>query len=378
MTRAYITPDALRWARETSGLTLEDAAHRADVPLDTVAAAEAGADYLTFRQAERLADAYERPVAALFAPSVPEEEPPEAQFRRLPGAPPPPWPPELRTFIRRVREHQAETVELLELLEEEPAWPQARISFSNDPDVLAAEVRTALGVKIAEQKGWRRERDYTPYTPLRGWVDAVERLGVLVMQNGEVPSEVMRGFAATHKLVPVIVVNSKDDPRARAFTVIHELGHLLRERAGRAPVPTTEEWCNAFSSAVLMPEREFAADFVALSESDLLVTIDRLAQVYGVTPDAAAVRAARVGLAHQGEVDHVRNRIAERYRGAKKSTGGEYYRNQIARLGPTFTQLVFAALDAQVLTYPEASGYLGVKVNFFGRLRETLGERGAR
>jgi transcriptional regulator with XRE-family HTH domain len=80
MTRAYVTPDALRWARETSGLSIEDAAQRADVSAEAVAAAEAGEDYLTFRQAERLADAYERPVAALFAPNVPHEEPPEAGF----------------------------------------------------------------------------------------------------------------------------------------------------------------------------------------------------------------------------------------------------------------------------------------------------------
>jgi hypothetical protein len=162
--------------------------------VQAVEAAEAGVDYLTFRQAERLADAYERPVAALFAPSVPEEELPEAQFRRLPGAQPPPWPPELRTFIRRVREHQAETVELLELLDEEPAWPHAHISFVDDPDVLAAEVRNALGVKPAVQKGWWREKDYTHYTPLRGWVDAVERLGVLVMQNGDVGRALGRAY----------------------------------------------------------------------------------------------------------------------------------------------------------------------------------------
>lgn len=378
MTRAYITPDALRWARETSGLTLEDAADKADVPVATVVAAEEGSDYLTFRQAERLADAYDRPVAALFAPQIPEEEPPEAQFRRLPGAPPPPWPPELRTFIRRVRTHQAEAVELLDLLEEAPVWPGVEIPFLDDPDKLAVEVREVLGVEIERQKRWWREHNYTPYTPLRGWVDAAERIGVLVMQTGQVPSDVMRGFAATHPLVPVIIVNSKDDPRARGFTVIHELGHLIRERAGRAPGPTTEEWCNAFSSGVLMPEHEFGADFVALFNNDLLVTVDNLARVYGVTPDAAAVRTSRLGLANRSDVDDVRERIAERYAGTKKNTKGEYYRNQIARLGPTFIQLVFAALDAQVLTYPEASGYLGVKVNFFGKLRERLGDRGAR
>jgi Zn-dependent peptidase ImmA (M78 family) len=378
MTRAYVTPDALRWARETSGLTLEDAAHRAKVAVEAVAAAEAGEDYLTFRQAERLADTYERPVAALFAPTVPNEESPEAAFRRLPGAPPPPWPPELRQFIRRVRERQAEATELLELLEEPSAWRDADIPYVNDPERFAAQVREWLGVALDEQRRWRRMRDYTIYTPLRGWVDAVERRGILVMQNGEVPSEIMRGFAATHPDVPVIVANTNDDPRARAFTVIHELGHLLRARAERATVPDDEEWCNTFASNLLMPASEFAADFTALVQGDLLPTIDRLAEVYGVTPDAAAVRVGLLRIVGWDEIEDVRRRIAERHAAMTRRSSGEYYRNQVAWLGPSFIQLVFIALDAQVLTYTEAAGYLGVKVNNFGKLRERLGERGAR
>ena len=235
-----------------------------------------------------------------------------------------------------------------------------------------------LGVGLDEQRRWRQERDYTIYTPLRGWVDAVERHGILVMQNGEVPSEIMRGFAATHPDVPVIVANTNDDPRARAFTVIHELGHLLRARAGRASVPDDEEWCNAFASNLLMPGQEFAADLTALVQPDLLPTIDRLAEVYGVTPDAAAVRVGRLRIVGYDEIEDVRRRISERHEETVRRSGGEYYRNQVARLGPSFIQLVFTALDAQVLAYTEASSYLGVKVNNFGKLRERLGERGAR
>jgi Zn-dependent peptidase ImmA (M78 family) len=374
--RAYVTPDALRWARDTIGLTLDDAAERAEVPVDALAAAEAGAEYLTLRQAERLARVYDRPLAALFAPAVPEEAPPEAEFRLLPGAPPPPWPPELRSLIRRVRERQAEAAELLDLLEERPSWPSLELPYADDPEVLGRATRPVLGIGLATQKEWHRQRDYSTYTSLRKWIDAVERLGVLVMQNGDLATTVLRGFAATDPVVPVIVVNTNDDPRARAFTVVHELAHLLRYRAQRPRA--TESWCNDFASAVLMPSHEFARDFAANApDVDLLPAVDAVAHEYAVTPDAAAVRVARLRLAPQDAIDDVRRRIAERYTGERR-TGGEYYRNTIAHLGPSFIQLVFAALDAQAVSYPAASGLLGVKVNNFERLRETLGERGAR
>ena len=55
-----------------------------------------------------------------FLPVPPEEETPEAQFRRLPGAPPPPWPPAMNLLARRVRERQEDAVELYELLDQAP------------------------------------------------------------------------------------------------------------------------------------------------------------------------------------------------------------------------------------------------------------------
>jgi hypothetical protein len=43
---------------------------------------EGGGDLLTMRQAESAAAVYERPLAALFLPNPPPEEPQEVQFRR--------------------------------------------------------------------------------------------------------------------------------------------------------------------------------------------------------------------------------------------------------------------------------------------------------
>jgi hypothetical protein len=64
-----------------------------------------------------------------------------------------------------------------------------------DRHLLATVVRQELGVTLDEQKSWR---DYHGYAPLRAWVDAVESLGVLVMQDGSMAVEDLRGFAAPH------------------------------------------------------------------------------------------------------------------------------------------------------------------------------------
>lgn len=368
---AKVKPEVLRWARESIGYKLNDAAARIGVSEQKLADAEKGEKELTLRQAERAADVYERPFAALFLPAPPTEEPQEAQFRRLPGAPEPPWPPEMVALSRWVRQRQEAAAELYDLLDEEPLWPPVLRQVPAERDGLAEFTRELLGISFEEQSSWR---DQPGYTPLRSWIDAVEALGVLVMQDGSLPVEQMRGFAATHDLAPAIVVNTQDDARARAFTAIHELGHLFLRTGGDSISPSVEQWCNEFAGEVLMPTGQLREVFPTISRPSLLERVDELALVFGVTPYAAAVRLARTALVSQQQADRLIKEIGTRPHSGTGG-GGNYYRTQIGRLGPSFIRLVFSALESQALTYPTASSLLKVKVNNFEKLRGYLERR---
>jgi Zn-dependent peptidase ImmA (M78 family) len=371
---AYTTPSVLRWARETIGLSLDAAAAKIGVSPDRLEGAEAAEGHLTMRQAESAARAYQRPLAALFLPEPPPEEPPEAEFRRLPGAPEPPWPPEMRALARRIRDRQDRAAELYELLEEEPPWRNERLPYHEDAIRAADLARPALGVDLAQQKLWR---DHSGFRPLRAWIDGIESLGVLVMQDGSMDMDFMRGFASTHPDVPAVVVNTRDDPRARAFTVVHELGHLIRIQAKGRESATDEDWCNRFAGEVLAPSAVLAADYERESKARPLVQrVDGLALSYGLTPLAMAVRLRILALVSQADADSVIEEIQVRWRQQPAAAkGGNYYRTMVTRLGPTFVQLVFAALDNQAVTYPAAAGLLGVKVNNFEKLRRTTLDR---
>jgi hypothetical protein len=72
-TLAHVTPEVLRWARASVGYELEDPAAGIGVKPEKLERAEAGDLMLTLRQAERAADVYDRPLAALFLPAPPEE-----------------------------------------------------------------------------------------------------------------------------------------------------------------------------------------------------------------------------------------------------------------------------------------------------------------
>lgn len=371
LTPANVMPEVLRWARESIGYDLEEAARRIGVSGRKLARAERGEERLTLRQAEKAANVFNRPLAALFLPEPPLEEPQEAQFRRLPGAPQPPWPPEMRVLARRVRGRQEAAAELYDLLDEEPPWLAVTASLGPEIETLGERVRGLLGISFDEQASWR---DLSGYRPLREWTDAVESLGVLVMQDGSLSVEMVRGFASTHPIVPAIVVNTQDDARARAFTAVHELGHLCLEAVGEGAGPHAEPWCDEFASEVLMPPRSLRRVFETIQSPDKVSVVDEVALTFGVTPMAAAVTAVRRRLLSRDEARRVIARISDRAT-PKRGGGGNYYRTRLARLGPTFTKLVFSALDSQALTYPAASGLLGVKANHFDTLREYVDTR---
>lgn len=373
-TFAYVTPGVLRWARESTGWTVYEAASQVGLRWSQLEAAEEGADLLTLRQAEKVADAYERPLATFFLPEPPVEEPREAQFRRLPGAPELPWPPEMNLLARRIRDRQDAARELYDTLDEPPPWPEAAGAFrvANLP-ALPEIARDVLGVPQEEQEKWT-----DGYAALRAWVDAVEALGVLVMQDGTMPVPTLRGFASLDSEVPAIVVNSIDDPRARGFTVVHELGHLILDLNGLAPGATSEQWCNEFAGQILMPNSRLAEVFEQTRSSSLLGRVDEVARTFMVTPLAAAVRLRRAELVSSSAGNSLIEQIRERGEAAEpaKPGGGNYYRTEIARFGPTFIRLVFSALERQAVTYPTASGLLGnVKVNNFDKLRDHLDSR---
>jgi len=196
------------------------------------------------------------------------------------------------------------------------------------------------------------------------------------MQDGPVAVDEMRGFASIEpREVPAILVNNKDDPRARAFTIVHELGHLILARRGERVGRHTERWCEEFAGQVLMPTDWLAEEFAASGSGTALGRVQDVARAFHVTPLAAAVRVGRTGLVSRSEAGAVIGEIRGRWRedNEKDEGGGSYYVNQVARFGPGYLKLVFSALDTQAVTLPTASALLdGVKVRYFESLRAQL------
>lgn len=227
--KALVKPAMLRWARESLNLPINEAAKKIGIKPSKLSAWESGESTPTIGQLRKAAAVYKRPLAVFFLSQPPRDFDALRDFRRLPDPTRAVPSPELNLEIRRAHVRRETALELATALGIDPPRLHAARSNLHDSDRLAQEARQILGVSLQQQCAWRG-----PYESLHGWIAALERVGVLVFQTGGVSLEEMRGFSISAEPFPVIVVNAKDSPRGRVFTLIHEFAHILTNRGGCA------------------------------------------------------------------------------------------------------------------------------------------------
>jgi Zn-dependent peptidase ImmA (M78 family)/transcriptional regulator with XRE-family HTH domain len=372
---AYLNPAVLRWAREQVGLDVETAAAKASTTPELLHAAEHGEHHLSLRQAERAAEAYGVPIATLYLPEPPDAESIEQRFRHLRGVTFASRSYALVKLERDVRRRQEAMVDVYDSLGEDAPWTYVSETLGIGTQVPTAKtVRELLGI---DPPALRAERLEDPYFSRKIVIRAVEWSGVLVTRQ-RVPDDGVRGFLLPHPEVPAIYVNSGEHPRAQTFTIVHEFAHLLIAHLGLGETEE-EARCDAIAGEILMPGEVYEPMARRVGGS-AVKRAQVLADQFGVTPLAAAVRGSYLDLFTAAEVSSVKNR-ARREPMPGTDGGGNGNRNKVSKLSPTFTDTVLAAADSASITLSAASRLLGTKVEDFDKLRdfvvEALGPRAA-
>src|SRR3989304_945255 len=246
---ALVNPDILIWARNSAGLDVESAANKIPVKEDRLTSWEAGPARPTVKQLRKLAGAYKRPLAVFFLPEPPRDFQPMHDFRRLPGEVAGVQSPELRYEIRRAIARRSIALELIKSLGEHVSAFRFTGTMDTTPAELAERLRELLKVSLVEQVSWE-----SGYDSFNRWRDAIESAGVLVLQMTSVNPRESRGFSISETPLPVVVLNTKDSPQARCFTLMHELAHIALRKGGlcdlddhtarRPEELQTEVYCN--------------------------------------------------------------------------------------------------------------------------------------
>ena len=231
-----INPHILVWARETAGLSLDEAAVKLGLTsssrgtaVEKLAALEAGAKLPTVQQLQKAAAVYRRPLVTFFLDTPPVRADRGEDFRTAPGSVAPRDNGILDTLVRDLRARQQLLRSLLE--DEDDARPLPFVAASRIVDgarPVAAAIRAELQVSEDEQRSAKGPEAL--FNRLRA---ACERLRIYVLLLGDVGShhsdigeDVFRGIALADNVTPFIIVNDNDATTARSFTLMHELAHI--------------------------------------------------------------------------------------------------------------------------------------------------------
>jgi Zn-dependent peptidase ImmA (M78 family)/transcriptional regulator with XRE-family HTH domain len=383
--RATINPDLLVWARTTAGLSLEAAAKKIGVKPSRLMEWEHGLQRPTVPQLRKAANVYKRPLAVFFRARPPATIQPLHDFRRFPDQQPPGLSSDLLLEMRRARRRRAVALELLGDLDRPVTTLAVRASMDDDPEEVGARGRDWLGVTLQQQARWQGT-----YEALNNWVVAFEAQGFLVFQTSYVALDEMRGFSLGDRRAPVIVLNAKDHPRGRVFTLMHEFAHVMLDtggvcdpqRVGRQahdPDERVEVFCNHVAGALLVPSAALLADarVAGLRGREWPeATILTLADAFAVSREVILRRLLILGRTTEDFYETKRREYLAQYAQLAQARRQEGYapifRLALRDNGRRYTGLVLDAYERDRITPADVSDYLGVRLKHLDEIAGAL------
>lgn len=373
------------WARETAGLTREDAADKLGIhqakgvlAVDRLAALESGDDVPTRPMLVKMAKQYRRPLLTFYMSAPPRKGDRGQDFRTLPEDHSAAADALLDALIRDVRARQSMVRAALEDEDEDEPLPfVGSAKISDGLAAVVASIRKTLRVDLAEFRSQASPDD--AFALLRAHAEAA---GVFVLLIGNLGSyhttirlETFRGFALADDVAPFVVVNDQDAKAAWSFTLLHELAHLWLGQTGVSGAyseKAVEQFCNDVASEFLLPADEIAhvrvaeaTDFEAVQKR-----ISEFASDRNLSRSMIAYKLYRSG-AIEPETWHrlstvfreqwLQARADRRERAREKQGGPSYYVVRRHRVGMALIDLVRRMMAGGTLTTSKAGKVLGVK-----------------
>ena len=358
--KALITSEVLKWAREKRiQLGLNEAAEKLKVDPAQLTEWEAGTELPTFTQLKRIANAYRTHVSVFYLPDPPNSFEPLADHRSFPTshAPDPEQAYRLNANVIEANERRETLIEYYGLLEESPPEVALELHESVYPERAAQRIREFLQFNTGLLQQCDDDR-----SAFKFWRRLVEGRGILVCQTSvnthlSIELATVRGFCLAQKPLPVIVVNPKDSPYGRIFTIVHELVHIglgksviqnADRRQFRHPKNPTEAFCNEVAGGVLVPKDELAA---RVNLRTLETDLPRLSKHFHVSRGAIMARLRTLGSISQPTYEEFIQNEKEKYKD-NKSTGGPipYHTRLLNVAGEHFARTAFTAYYEQKIT----------------------------
>jgi len=373
----------LQWARETSQLSIEEAAHKLnlkdskkDNAAEKLAAFEHGERDPSRSLLLRMSKQYHRPLLTFYLDKPPIMGDRGEDFRSLPDYFEEVENVNVDVLIRDIKARQSTVRETLIDTDEEN-----RLEFIGKhtiDDGMVRVVQTIFKALNISLDGYRSQPSYKE--AFRFLRQKVEIAGIFVLLKGNLGSyhsniavTAFRGFALSDEIAPFIVINDRDAESAWSFTLMHEMAHLILGQTGISGVygeKKIEKFCNKVASEFMLPTAEFDRFHLSnLEFENLQIEISDYAYSRKLSSSHIAYRLYRRGDIDMPLWDSLRkyyrskwleNRQIVREKNKQKEGGPSYYVVKYYKLG-ALVELVQRLTYSGALTTTKAGMLLDVK-----------------
>jgi Zn-dependent peptidase ImmA (M78 family) len=366
-----VNNDILRWARETSGLSIADVARKLDKPIKTIENWEQGVSSPTYPQLEKLAyELYKRPAAVFFFPSIPQESSPRAEFRTLPEEIVDTMPPEIIKQYKKAKVYQLNLKELDNQNNNNISRLLNNYDLTNTSNIsdIAESVRDFLKIDINTQKSWKNQEE-----ALEAWRNAFITYGIYIFKDA-FHNDHYSGLSLYDELFPVILLNNSMSKSRQIFSIFHEIAHLLFKAGGvdvlqesfsdrlHSNYYSIEQKCNEFAGEFLLPTSIFKANYPSFNEEN----ITELSDIYKVSREVILRKYLNLQLISSNTYKQYSEKWLKEYYDFRKkksdNSGGDHYNNKISYLGKYYINLVFSHYYQGKIDAISLADYLNIKV----------------
>lgn len=253
------------------------------------------------------------------------------------------------------------------------------IHINDDVINISDKISNLLKLNIIrDNSGTNENSDRTFFNLLR---QKISNMGIVIMQSGIVGKNThrtlkvkdFRAFALIDDIVPFIFINNSDSMRAKIFSLVHELIHILlgKNEILNASIEESnqidsERWINNVTANVLIPE-ELVLNYINDVPRD---EIRNIASVSHVSELAAAIRLKKLGIHGITEklIDEIKRhekKLLKINKENSKNSGGDYYNNVSSRVDTHFATAVINSEAEGDITLPRAASMLDVSLTHY-------------
>ena len=380
-----VNHEILGWARETAGLTREEAVNKLSIgdawgvkAVDRLTALESGEAEPTRPTLVKMAKQYRRPLLTFYLSAPPRKGDRGTDFRTLSVGTSPATDAILDALIRETRARQSMVRAVLEDEDEADPLPFVHSKNMSDgqPAILAA-LKTLLDVPVKTFHA--QPRADTGFELLR---TAAEAKGVYVLLKGDLgnyhtamDTEVFRGFTVADEVAPFIVLNDKDARPAWSFSLLHELVHLILGQSGIGNARTEnniEAFCDRVAGDFLLPVDELELlnlPGATATETEVAEQISKFAEERNLSRTMVAYRAFSNRMIRRDTFNSLyamfrqqwqQERARQRERNRQEDVRIDYYVVRRHRTGQALIDLARRMISSGALTTSRAAKILAV------------------